>query len=64
VAVAEPPNNVPAAEELLVFVPNNVPAELLVEPNKPPLAEGVEVEAPKSVPAEDWVFAAVSKRRG
>lgn len=50
--MAEPPNSVPAAEELFVFVPNKVPAELLVEPNKPPV-EGVEAAAPKSVPAED-----------
>lgn len=55
---AEPPNNVPAAEELAVFDPNNVPAELLVllEPNRPPVA-GVAAAAPNNVPAEDCVFA-------
>lgn len=55
---AEPPNKVPAAEELEAFDPNNVPAALvlLLEPNKLPVA-GVEGVAPNKVPAEDCVLA-------
>lgn len=47
VFAAGPPNNVPAAEALLVFAPNNVPAEVLL------------LGAPNNVPACDVVFAAV-----
>lgn len=43
---AEPLNNVPAADALLVFAPNKVPAEVLLE-------------APNNVPACDVVLAAV-----
>lgn len=43
---AGPPNNVPAADALLVLAPNKVPAEVLLE-------------APNNVPACDVVLAGV-----
>lgn len=54
--VAEPPNRVPAAEELAVFAPNKVPAALVFADEPKPVV--VEVAgAPNNVPAEDCVLA-------